>query len=342
LPNSEIIIVSATDFHYTRVSPRSRSDNFGEAILDKLVELLETAKKLDADAVAIPGDLFDRKGQVTVEETADVAGVLAKSEIPVLGIMGNHDQIGYRLDSLPKTGYGVLVSAGLLHHLDGHPFFVSRDGVTVCVTGNSYRDGVDRGDRESYFPERQECDWQVHLTHGYLLDVKESIIDEFTPYADIAGTEADCILNGHYHPEQKVKRVQNNREGCIVLCQGAASRGALTSDNFDRMPKMVILRINKEGIKPSLRKFRSAKPPGEVLKFEEKREKQERDTRLKSFAESLREEASHMDEAYTPEDLVAIVGDDMPEMVEGVDRDAVLLETKRYLEEAGVGINKGG
>ncbi len=342
MAGSEIIIVSATDFHYTRVSPRSRSDNFGEAILGKLAELLETAKKLGADAAVIPGDLFDRKGQVTVEETADVAGVLAKSEVPVLGIMGNHDQIGYRLDSLPKTGYGVLVKAGLLHHLDGQPFFVTRDGVTVCVTGNSYRDGVDRGDRESYFPARQECDWQVHVTHGYLLDTKESIIEEFTPYSDIAGTEADCILNGHYHPEQKPKRVQNNRVGCIVLCQGAASRGALTSDNFDRMPKMAILRISEEGIKPSLRKFRSAKPAEEVLKFEEKKQKQERDTRLKSFAESLRDEASHMDEAYTPEDLVAIVGDDMPELAEGIDKDTVLLETKRYLEEAGVGINNGG
>jgi predicted phosphodiesterase len=338
---SEIVIVSATDFHYTRLTPRSRKDNFGEAVLGKLAELVETAEQIKADAITIPGDLFDRKGQVTVEETADVAGVLSKSNVPILGIMGNHDQIGYRLDSLPKTGYGVLVKAGLLHHLDDQPFFISRADTTVCVTGVSYQDGVDRGDRTAYFPERQQCDWQVHLVHGYLLDTKESVIEEFTPYSKVAGTEADCILSGHYHPEQKVKRVRNKRGGCILLCSGSVSRGALTSDNFDRIPKMAILRISKDGIKPSLRKFQSAKPPKDVLKFEEKKQKRERDTRLKSFAESLRDEASRMNEAYTPEDLVAIVADDMPDLPEDIEKDEVLLEAKRYLEEAGVGTEGG-
>jgi len=337
LSDQQITIVAATDFHYTRVNPRSRSDDYGAAVLRKLQELIETAESVGAVAVAIPGDLFDRKGQVTVEETADVAEVLAATKLPILGIMGNHDQIGYRVDSLPKTGYGVLVKAGLLRHLDGEPFSVTRDGVTVCVTGASYRDGVDRGDRPAYFPARQDCDWQVHLVHGYMLDTKESIIEEFTPFSAVAGTEADCIISGHYHPEQKVKRVKNARSGCILISPGSASRGALTSDNFDRIPKMVILRISQEGIKTTLRQFRTAKPAGEVLKIEEKKRKQERDTRLKSFAKSLREEASQMDESYTPEDLVAIVGEDMPELPEGVDKDEVILEVKRYLEKAGVG-----
>ena len=333
----DILIVSATDFHYTRVNPRGRSDDFGQAVIRKLTELVITGNKLRADAVAIPGDLFDRKGQVTVQETADLAGVLAKAEVPVLGIMGNHDQIGYRVDSLPKTGYGVLVNAGLLRHLDDEPFLIERNGITVCVTGCSYRDGVDRGARESYFPERQRCHWQIHLAHGYLLDMKQSVIEEFTPYADVAGTEADCILCGHYHPEQKTKRVKNARSGCVIVCQGAASRGALTTDNIDRVPKMVILRIDKEGIRPSLRRFRSAEPSTAVLKFEEKGRKKERDTRLRSFAESLREEAGKMGDSYTPEELVATLGDDMPELPEGIDKDEVLLEVKRYLEQAGVG-----
>lgn len=337
----DITIVSATDFHYTRVNPRSRTDNFAEAVLRKFAELLETAAQVQADVVAIPGDIFDRKGQVTVEETADVAGALAKAEIPVLGIMGNHDQIGYRLDSMPKTGYGVLVKAGLLHHLDGNPFFVSRDGVTVCVTGSSYRDGVDRGARESYFPKRQKCDWQVHLVHGYMLDTKDSIIEEFTPFASVAGTEADCIISGHYHPEQKVKRVENGRTGCVLISPGSASRGAMTSDNFNRTPKMVILRISGDGIKTTLRRFRTAQPASEVLKFEEKKKQQERDTRLKLFAQSLREEAAQMSEEYTPEDLVAIAMEDMPELPDGIDRDEVVLEVKRYLEKAGVGRHGG-
>lgn len=334
---TEITIVSATDFHFTRSQPRSRMDNYGDAILRKLRELIETAESLGAVAVAIPGDLFDRKGQVTVEETADIAGVLSASKVPVLGIMGNHDQIGYRVDSLPKTGYGVLVKAGLLRHLDDEPFFITCGGITVCVTGSSYRDGVDRGDRPAYFPERQQCDWQVHLVHGYMLDTKESIIEEFTPFSAVAGTDADCIISGHYHPEQKVKRVENSRGGCVLISPGSASRGALTSDNFDRIPKMVVLRITKDGIKTTLRRFRSAKPAEKVLKIEEKKQKQERDTRLKSFAKSLREEASQMEDSYTPEDLVAIVGEDMPELPDGVDRDEVVLEAKRYLEEAGVG-----
>ena len=338
----EIVVISATDFHYTRVSPRGRKDDFGAAVLRKLSELVETASRIGADAIAIPGDIFDRKGQVTIEETADVAGVLAKSKVPVVGIMGNHDQIGYRLDSLPRTGYGVLVKAGLLRHLDDGPFFIERDGLVVCLTGVSYQDGVDRGDRRAYFPARQQCDWQVHLAHGYLLDTNESIIEEFTPYALVAGTEADCIICGHYHPEQKVKRVKNERRGCVVICPGAASRGALTSDNMDRAPKMVILRMSADGLKTSLREFQTARPASEVLRFDEKALKQERDTRLQTFAQSLREEAAQMSESYTPEELVAIVGDDMPELPEGVDRDEVVLEVKRYLEQAGVGRDGGG
>lgn len=334
---SEIVIIAATDFHYTRVNPRGRKDDFGATVLRKLSELVETAGQIGADAIAIPGDLFDRKGLATIEETADVAGILAQSKVPVVGIMGNHDQIGYRLDSLPRTGYGVLVKAGLLRHLDDRPLFVERDGLTVCLTGSSYQDGVDRGDRLAYFPARQKCDWQVHLVHGYLLDMNESIFEEFTPYALVAGTEADCIISGHYHPEQKVKRVKNGRRGCVVICPGSASRGALTSDNLDRIPKMVVLRISAEGLKTSLREFQTARPAQEVLRFDEKTLKQERDTRLQTFAQSLREEAAQMGESYTPEELVAIVGDDMPELPEGIDKDEVVLEVKRYLERAGVG-----
>ena len=332
--SGKIIILHATDFHYTRRNPRSRSDSFGEAILAKLSELVRTGNKIDAAAIAISGDLFDRKGDVTTEETADMARVLARARVPVLAIMGNHDQIGYRPESLPKTGYGVLVAAGLIHHLDDTPFFIRRNGLTVAVSGTSYRDGVDRDGRESYFPERLECDFQVHLTHGYLLDVRQSIIEEFTPYTSVTGTEADCILNGHYHPEQKTKRVMNGREGCVIISPGAASRGALTSDNFDRMPRMTILRIDADGIKHSIRPFRCAKPSSEVLKFEEKAEAKERATKLEEFAEGLRE-ATDFEETLTPEELLAAVGEDMPEFPEEVSKDEVMLEAKRYLESAG-------
>lgn len=338
MSSSEIVIVYATDFHYTRMNPRSRKDDFGRAILDKLSSLVSIGNRLGADAVAMGGDLFDRKGQVTIEETREVAQVLRKADVPVVSIMGNHDQIGYRLDSLPRTGYGLLVAAGLIRHLDDEPLIVCRDDLRVCVTGASYQDGVDRGDREAYFPQRSECDFQVHLTHGYLLDAKDSIIEEFTPYTRVAGTEADCLLNGHYHPEQKSKKVKNARGGsCMIVCPGAASRGALTSDNFDRMPKMVVLRITRDGIRLGFGRFPTARPAAEVLKFEEKKEKRERDDRLKSFAESLREEAEKADTGYTPEELVAAVGDDMPELDDGVTREEVVIRVKRYLEMAGVG-----
>lgn len=337
MSDKKIIILHATDFHYTRRNPRSRSDSFGEAILAKLTELIKSGKQIGADAIAISGDLFDRKGDVTTEETADMARVFAVARVPILAIMGNHDQIGYRLESLPKTGYGVLVAAGLIHHLDDNPFFIRCNGLTVAVSGTSYRDGVDRDGRESYFPERLECDFQVHLTHGYLLDVKQSIIEEFTPYTGVVNTEADCILNGHYHPEQKTKRVRNSRNGCIVISLGAASRGALTSDNFDRMPKMTILRIDADGIKHTVRSFRCAKPSSEVLKFEEKAETKERDMKLKEFAEGLRA-ATDFEDALTPEELLAAVGEDMPEFPDEALKDEVVLETKRYLETAGASV----
>jgi len=82
-----------TDTHIRGTSPRSRIDDFAQALLAKLREVLSLARLHGVAAILHGGDLFDRP-DVTPAVAREFLGVLRDCPCPIYGIAGNHDMFG--------------------------------------------------------------------------------------------------------------------------------------------------------------------------------------------------------------------------------------------------------
>ena len=58
---TEFTIITVNDIHISDNGPRSRIDDFKEAVLGKLNQMCMACNKLNADAAIIAGDLFNLK-----------------------------------------------------------------------------------------------------------------------------------------------------------------------------------------------------------------------------------------------------------------------------------------
>jgi DNA repair exonuclease SbcCD nuclease subunit len=194
-----------TDIHYTKRVPSSRTDDYGERILQKCRLVGDIAVAKNVDAILVGGDVFDGKDRVTHNETREMARVLAEwgEHCPVLGVHGNHDAscpagVSYR-------PFGTLMAAGLIHNVDAEfePEGISVGG--VVVTGKGHCDDYEKP--ESYIPHKKFGDSKVvMLTHGMLIfEDRKDIPFEHTLLKDVAKKQtADVVLVAHMHDIQGI------------------------------------------------------------------------------------------------------------------------------------------
>lgn len=319
LPEFRMIIFS--DPHYTRHAPECRADSYSVEILDKLHEVARIADKLKVGVVACTGDWFHRKGRVTFRESNDLLSVLTgwhRRGLEVLGILGNHDIAGHRLESLDNRAVGALVHAQALQLLDYEPY----RGHGVHVTGSSYFHGCDADDEsrlKMYGAPRPELDdgdppaVHVHLAHGTLLQ-RGTFFEDFTLAKGLIDLLyehdrlPDVIVCGHLHFPEGIRLYDHpGRPGKVAVCR-LGSLARVASDDFDRRPE-VLLVVVRGG------KFVCKAIPvgGEVKRggeTPEHRDPAEHEERIREFVRVLREEADEW-ELCDHGDLVRRLAEDM-------------------------------
>lgn len=307
LPEFRMIVLN--DIHFTRHAPECRADSYAHEVLDKLHEVARIADRLKVGTIACTGDWFHRKGKVTFRESNDLLAVLMgwhRRGIDVLGILGNHDIAGHRIESLDNRAVGALVHSQALQLLDYEPYRAH----TVYVTGSSYFHGCDADDegRAKMYgapgPEREDGDLpfvHVHLAHGTLLQ-KGTFFEEFTTAPELIELLAerdrlpDVIVCGHLHFPEGIKLYPNplrpqypdGRTRHVAVCR-VGSLARVASDDFERQPEILLVVSRGE-------KFVcKAIPVGkEVLRGGEtpdSRDPAEHEARIKEFVRVLREEA---------------------------------------------------
>lgn len=288
------------DPHYTRHPPQKRGDSYPGKILDKFHEVAHVAKRLKVDAIGCTGDWFHRKGKVTFNEANDILAVLSsfhRKGFDVIGILGNHDIAGHKIESLDNRAVGSLVHSKVLQLLDHYPYVAS----DCVVTGTSYFHGCDKDDEARIRMyggpkiERHEG-IHIHLAHGTLIN-KGSFFGEYTLAPDLIDLLhendrlPDVIVCGHLHFSEGVRYYPNpaSPKHKIAVCR-IGSLGRVSVDDFDRQPAALLIAV--QGTDTVIREF----PIGEPIDYREERQENsetgdEYQERIENFVAALRAEA---------------------------------------------------
>ena len=302
-----INLVWRTDVHLSDRAPSSRTDDWADAVFDKLGQVRDLAREVNAAAILDGGDFFHiksptRNSHALVHRTAEHH---AKYPCPVFCTPGNHDAVYGDYSFLPQQPLGVLFSTGVFNRLyDEHEARFESNGVTVRVVGIPYHGtsydmerftSIEKGDEDILI-----CVAHVLASHkGGTMFEGEDIIK----YADLLDTAPDVFLFGHWHKNQGVEEIGSKQFVNI----GSLTRGSLSQDNLDRVPAAAVLRCTSDGVKVEVVPL-NVRPAEDVFDVEGRERQVKRQVEMDSFVTAIR------DALQPPED-----GETLAEAVTGMD-----------------------
>lgn len=319
-----INLVWRTDVHLSDRAPSSRTDDWADAVFDKLGQVRDLAREVNAAAILDGGDFFHiksptRNSHALVHRTAEHH---AKYPCPVFCTPGNHDAVYGDYSFLPQQPLGVLFSTGVFNRLyDEHEARFESNGVTVRVVGIPYHGtsydmerftSIEKGDEDILI-----CVAHVLASHkGGTMFEGEDIIK----YADLLDTAPDVFLFGHWHKNQGVEEIGSKQFVNI----GSLTRGSLSQDNLDRVPAAAVLRCTSDGVKVEVVPL-NVRPAEDVFDVEGRERQVKRQVEMDSFVTAIR------DALQPPED-----GETLAEAVTGMDNvpNEIRERALAYLERA--------
>lgn len=293
-----IRILGFTDLHYSSVPPQGRTDSYGEDVLKKLEEIVSIANKGKVDACTFSGDVFHRKHEVSMAEVREIINILTKLKCPLIGILGNHDQSGYRADTKNRRAAGVLEAAGVIQWVDLNVSRMIKGCINIA--GSPYsRDyeklesyGKNAGGKKS-----RPKDILIWLSHGMLIQKGKPPYEHTLINDVLESTDADIVLNGHFH----IKTFEMVTEDKSIICPGSVGRVAR---NDEHHPSIVLIGIDekKRTWKAKIVELKSARKHTDVFLAETVQSKSS-DEDIREFAEALAKDS----EDLQAEDLKAVV-----------------------------------
>lgn len=319
-----------TDAHIRGNNPKSRKDNFNETLKEKFREIVEIINNEKIDFVLFGGDLFDRP-DISPSVAKDFIEIMREMPQPIYSILGNHDIYGQNPTTANRTIIGILDTVGILKLLNhGDRIYLNKDGVTLQLTGSPYYYDIDVSrDREAYIVDKSECDYAIHMVHGFLLD-KPFVKDvPYTLIEDICErTQADITLCGHYHTGFGVKHINDK----YFINQGSLARISSTLSEIDRNPSCLIIEL-EESVKIQVYKLKSAPSGDEVLDRDLLRKEEFKSQKLNEFIQQINSYGSF--EFVNLNQIIneIVLKDDIP----GNIRDEVMKRISRAQEAVSIG-----
>lgn len=289
------------DFHESNHTPRSRIDDFHETKKALIQEINELARKHACRAILQLGDFLDKSvlphavlmdivkrwkphapaqqlqklqnGELSVESFLEAI----KEDIPLIGVVGNHELIGNSLNTLPKTSIYLLKEMGFMQLVDRQNPVIFTDeetGQTVAITGSHYHKNMDMPGYESdYIVDEKLGDVHIHLVHGYG-EVKatpwpHTLVSQF-----IDQTKADVTICGHDHNACPV--VESN--GHYFFNPGSPQK--IKADEIGKHPQVGLLTITPKGVEIEFIPLKTGSNTEEIISRERIEEKKLQEQKL--------------------------------------------------------------
>ena len=316
---SEIRFLTSSDEHLSDLSPGFRKDDYRGAVLRKLEWQGELAKKFGADAVLRGGDLFHVKAanKTTMSTLAAVAGIHRRYPCPAYSTAGNHDMSQNDPVTVPRQPLGVLFESGAVRPLRDEVF--TSGSMKVRVVGVEYTTDLDDEGLRDLVRKRGGDTYTIAVVHALAAHSPEQRIQSFFherifDYRDLVFDGCpDAYVFGHYHKDQGVQE----HLGVQFVNLGAVSRGALTFENLERVPKVSTIICTSQGLSIEEHEI----PCGDafaVFDLEKKARLEEERKSLDDFISMIRTVSNSPDDGGVRERLEAFRKADYPEDVKRV------------------------
>lgn len=216
---SNVIFIG--DCHLKANSPVSRKDDYPTAILAKIEFLSSVAHNYKCDTFILLGDVFDSP-VTSLQYLAAVINTFKKvssNGIKVYTIVGNHDIKNNRIESLPYTALGILISTG----------FVELAPKELVIDNTTFR----CFNYTDELVQKQSYAYEVCVAHRYY----NFGLDEYTLRdEDIEKLGYDAMVLGHYHVPCDTQNVC----GTTLYIPGSLSRSTSEPYNRLRIPRALV------------------------------------------------------------------------------------------------------
>ena len=291
-----IRLVYRTDVHLAVQSPQSRTDNWSETILDKLVQVNTIAREVGAQAVLDNGDFWHitTPSRTTHELVGRVADI-HRGQVPCYGNIGNHDCKYGDYAFLPESPLGVLFDTGVFRRCynEHEAIFEWSEPeadrppkkLKVRVVGLPYHGKKYDRNRLTTIVKGDE-DYLVVMAHllaspaGGEMFGSEDIIQ----YGELVNLDPDLWCFGHWHKNQGVTKIGKK----IIVNTGSLTRGSLTEDEVTRIPECAVLTFTDKGIDVEQRPLK-VKPSSEVFDLVGRVRQEARAMTVDAFVTSVNE-----------------------------------------------------
>ena len=316
------------DFHESNHVPRSRIDDFHETKKELIYEINQLAKTHQCRAILQMGDFLDKNvlphavlmdivkrwkphapaqqlqklqnGEISVETFLEAI----KEDIPLIGVVGNHELIGNSLNTLPKTSIYLLKEMGFMQLVDRqHPviFKDEETGQTVAITGTHYHKNMDMPGYESdYIVDEKLGDIHIHLVHGYG-EVKatpwpHTLVSQF-----IDQTQADVTICGHDHNASPLVKSGNK------LFFNPGSPQKIKADEIGKKPQVALLEITPDGVEVQFIPLKAGSNTEEIISRERIEEKKLQEQKLAEIKSTVTK--ASLEERLTIVDIARGISD---------------------------------
>lgn len=310
----DFIAIIVGDPHNAARAPRSRKDNYSEAVLNKQREIVALGTQLNADGIFLMGDVFSSP-YATFEVTGEVTKVYQESTAPVFSLMGNHDIYGGNTASYRRTPIGLLDIVGAVKVIPSHrPIFHEKGDLTIQITAQHFDHAIDIHAPEPFYcrTKAPHATHAIHLVHGYLTE--KPLLHKHTLIESIENqTEADVTLSGHLHQGFHIER-----NGKIFH-----NPGGLVRTNAQHTVKVSILKITQEGeISIMPYHLQNVAPIEDVLDMERVAEEESRQINLDDFRNKIERTATQINRLIDVDRIIEEVA--VSEEIEGPVKDYTL------------------
>ena len=219
------------DTHFDSSTPRSRIDDYPQTTLDKLEDILSKALSLEVKTIIFAGDFFSKTycSLTYINSMISTLSKFQKEGIDLYTIVGNHDILYNRMDTLDRTPLKTLFLSGTLKPLDS--ITIKGDSTTPDV----FIKGFDFPDDITGLEVKLPNTYNICVAHKFLespFSVKDSITSDMV---DTFGY--NMWLLGHDHMQYPIGKIGET----IVVRPGSLMRA--TADNYHLTREVAIAYI---------------------------------------------------------------------------------------------------
>ena len=238
-----LTFIATNDIHWQLANPRSRKDNYPEALKKDLLEVAALAQKYSAGGVLIAGDLVNSPG-IGLTAIAELGSLFLSFPCPIYAIAGQHDEWDHTPASLPRTPFGILSRLGVIQDVAKSPETLNN----VVITGRHYDYRVDN-DADYYVSDYRgnaTAIFNIHLAHGMILDQSPGFEMKHTLVGQVK-TNADILCVGDYHPGIGIYYSAANNKNRAIVNLGALTRITASVGELERQVRVALIRVYENG-----------------------------------------------------------------------------------------------